>query len=481
MKYIIKVFVMFALFSVPLYSYEFIGHYLDGHNAIGWSVVDETESKGYYVVLTGECLSVGYYGYCTSYDYGILRVDKRGNEVDYRVIYHYEYSDREGEKDSMISRENSHMGVKGATKERSEDGGGRITVLRGGRYSIVVDRLTNAGPSGYYGIPHVMVLNDSFEVVWEEDINLSTDASTSPAGIIETEDGNILMYYEKYPDCTEGRTIKLERNDGREIWRTNGSNDVKEITGGYIRTRGNQISMIDKNGDSVWTKTYTADSEVDPYHTLALQGIDIGIGGGYISAGRYEVNPETFTGYVVRVDDSGGVIWKREYPGWFWVQGIFNVGDGYVIVGSYREPTYTPIYTFILKIDTIGNIVWKRDYRDSTTIVLMNDARRTVDGGYIMTGEYTTESLYIIKTNNLGLVDGVGEGNRFRPTLSNIDYIIRSRRELAQLFKGNPGIKIYDLSGREITSKPTYFKLKRGIYLYKDKRSKKRGLIMLLK
>ena len=67
------------------------------------------------------------------------------------------------------------------------------------------------------------------------------------------------------------------------------------------------------------------------------------------------------------------------------------------------------------------------------------------------------------------------------PSITGPDYVIRNKRELTELFKGNPGIKIYDLSGREITLKPIYFNLMRGIYLYEDKRSKKRGLIMLIK
>ncbi len=467
----LKFFILLIFFTVPLYSYEFIGHYLEGHNAIGWSVVDETESKGYYVVLTGECLLTGEYG-CNSYDYGILRVDKRGNEMDYRVIYHTEYNDkwRGIEKRKRINIERI---MNSEVKDRSEDGGGGISRLSNGWYGVVVNRLVCGSDNGDYAMPHVMVLDSGFNVIWERDISDVVDVLLTEK-IKESGDGNLIIY------CVNAPTMKVSINDGREIWRINSSNDIEEVGGGYIRCRGNQISMIDKNGDSIWTKAYTSD--VDSNHLPLLQAIEKGIGGGYISAGRYYYHTDSyhFVGFVVRVDDTGGVIWKREYPGWLRVEGIFNVGDGYVVGGNYREPTFTlPIYTFILKIDTCGNVEWERDYIDSSTILWMNDIRRSVDGGYIMTGEYTTQHIYLIKTDSMGLVDDIGE-NIFIPSITGPDYVIRSERELTELFKGNPGIKIYDLSGREITLKPIYFNLRRGIYLYEDKRSKKRGLIMLI-
>ncbi|GEM_PF-3332963 len=481
-----RIMVVFFLMHGLLMSYEFIGEYLSGHNAVGWSVAEDDED-GYYVILTGECLDYGDY-YCDSYNYGILRVGKYGEEIDYRVIFHYEYTRGKGK--GRQKRNRGSRKLRGIWKDRSEDGGGKIWRLRDGRYAVVVDDIYYSDDFGYYGYPHVMLLDRDLNIIWSKDIYADIDASTEPGGIKETSDGDLIMYYTSYPYCTEGVTIKMRVEDGVEDWRINGSNDIEEVGGGYIRCRMSHIGLIDSNGDSIWEKVYETESGNDPYRTLVLASIERGIGGGYIAAGRYEMNPDTFIGYIVKVDDSGRVEWQREYFGWLHVNGIFRDGDGYVVGGTAWNGihNYPVIYPFIYRIDTGGNIIWESYYYDTVSTIYPKGMRRVSDGGYIIVGEFWSrdsgreyQHVYLIKTDSIGLVDGVDRETdtpKVEMPERGIDYVVRSLYELRALIFRDRLIKIYTVTGREIVSRDLS-ELNRGMYLYRS--GTKRGRLLIIR
>ncbi len=477
---ILRIMAIFFLMHGLLMSYEFIGEYLSGHNAVGWSVAEDDED-GYYVILTGECLDYGDY-YCDSYNYGILRVGKYGEEIDYRVIYHYEYTRGKGKERQKRNRGSRKL--RGIWKDRSEDGGGKIWRLRDGRYAVVVDDIYYSDDFGYYGYPHVMLLDRDLNIIWSKDIYADIDASTEPGGIKETSDGDLIMYYTSYPYCTEGVTIKMRVEDGVEDWRINGSNDIEEVGGGYIRCRMSHIGLIDSNGDSIWEKVYETESGNDPYRTLVLASIERGIGGGYIAAGRYEMNPDTFIGYIVKVDDSGRVEWQREYFGWLHVNGIFRDGDGYVV-------GWRPLGTAarITRIDSTGNIVWDRTYLDDVWTYYMYEIKPTSDGGYIMVGkskfkqDLSIERVSVIKTDSMGLVDGVDwetDTPKVEMPERGMDYVVRSLYELRDLIFRDRLIKIYTVTGQEIRSRDLS-ELNRGMYLYRRSGGKEGKLLIIRK
>ena len=474
---ILRIMAIFFLMHGLLMSYEFIGEYLSGHNAVGWSVAEDDED-GYYVILTGECLDYGDY-FCDSYDYGILRVGKYGEEIDYRVIYHYEYTRGKGKGRHRIKRgETGHsilskgMRVRGR-KDRSEDGCGRIVHGRDGSYYLGVCDVYYSDDFGWYSDVVAIKLDRDLNKEWSTEIGDMDYVSS----MIEDSSGVIIG---RGSGFGSGKIVKISRGGVVEWERGVGGYGLIDDGRGIVYSDVNEIGKMSYGGDSIWERKWIVDSG----SFVILSGLNEGTGGGYIIAGSKEVNPDTFIGYIVKVDDSGRVEWQREYPGWFWVNGIFRDGDGYVV-------GWRPLGTAarITRIDSTGNIVWDRTYLDDVWTYYMYEIKPTSDGGYIMVGkskfkqDLSIERVSVIKTDSMGLVDGVDwetDTPKVEMPERGMDYVVRSLYELRDLIFRDRLIKIYTVTGQEIRSRDLS-ELNRGMYLYRRSGGKEGKLLIIRK
>jgi hypothetical protein len=170
--------------------------------------------------------------------------------------------------------------------------------------------------------------------------------------------------------------------------------DVKGSHGGFDFW----ILKLDRNGDTVWTRTIGG-SGTDDFATCAIQTKD----GGYMVTGRTNSHNGDFTndtahgGYdavLVKLDSNGKITWSRTYGG----SGddaarcvVQTADGGYAFCGSTTsnnmdvKGNHGMSDYWIVKVDSIGNMQWQRTEGGSK-----NDFPLCLtiapDGGYVVCG-----------------------------------------------------------------------------------------------
>ncbi|MBK6929806.1 MAG: hypothetical protein IPH12_02720 [Saprospirales bacterium] len=160
---------------------------------------------------------------------------------------------------------------------------------------------------------------------------------------------------------------------------------------------------IDSNGDLLWTKAYGTPTEG------GFSEVAIAADGGFLfTAGLWGFGSGNYPeGGIVRTDANGNLIWTKLYRpsnnlDWH-AEGIVNTADGnFVIIGQNR-PNTTDTKAYILKINDSGEIIWTRQYGGPGRETL-SDLRALTSGGFLCTGFTTSagnggEDFYVLHTD----------------------------------------------------------------------------------
>src|SRR5258706_1245043 len=185
--------------------------------------------------------------------------------------------------------------------------------------------------------------------------------------------------------------------------------DGNYIISGYTTSfsapfRDAYLIKTDTAGNILWAKTYGgSNDEVCYYVALANTG-GYALVGGTKSFGAGENDL-----YIIRTDASGNVIWSaiaggayNDY-GWSAVQTI----DRGFLVSGFSETCLGGCYQGLLvKTDSAGTILWTK-MLGGNGVETLNGIGRTTDGGYIVTGETSTNSFgssdtWLVKLNANG-------------------------------------------------------------------------------
>jgi hypothetical protein len=287
----------------------------------------------------------------------------------------------------------------------------------GSRYPI-----TYTGSGGTTILLTNLLIGETVEVISKtqrysiraESVN-PTAAPTAGSGTISSENTDILV-------------IKLDSSGNVQWQKVYGSgyddgasavmqtSDGGYVLAGYTGAGGNRdvlILRLDSSGGVVWQKVMGG-SYVDTASDIR-QTTD----GGYIVAGTSYSSTSGIVGashgsgdvWVIRLDQTGTVVWQRLYGGYGDDNGysIRQTSDGgYILTGStYSDnsgdvgPNHGPDDMWVVKLDSSGTIQWQK--------VLGGNAhetgysiRQTTDGGYIVAG--------VTGSNNTGDV-GPSHGN----------------------------------------------------------------------
>jgi hypothetical protein len=155
--------------------------------------------------------------------------------------------------------------------------------------------------------------------------------------------------------------------------------------------------------------------------------------GGYIVVGHTTTNSNGFADmYVLRVNSVGDTLWSKKIGGPGVEQGytIKLLNDGnYIISGFTTSTSNNSRDAYLVKIDDSGNILWEKKYGGSGNDGI-EAAFPTPDGGFILTGYSTStgtngsDDLYLVKTDAAGnelwskFIGGPAQdwGNMVQPT-----------------------------------------------------------------
>lgn len=253
----------------------------------------------------------------------------------------------------------------------------------------------------------------SDEVDWAEDFVKTKDNGYAIAGYItipqNNDDYNILLM-----KTDSVGTLLWMKNYGGSNWDLAHSL-VETPDSGFIVTgetysygNGNNDAFVlrtDKNGDSLWMKTYGGQNSDNAYDISACNDGSFILTGSTRSFGKggYDI-------YLLKIDTSGDTLWTRTYGDTLddkAFAGIETSDNGIAVTGSTYNFNANGKDAYILKTDENGNQQWLRVYGGSLEEEQYDIIEKPY--GYLFTAGYTssfgyvgTKELYMINTDSYG-------------------------------------------------------------------------------
>ncbi len=187
------------------------------------------------------------------------------------------------------------------------------------------------------------------------------------------------------------------------------------------------VRMRSPDGAPLWQQTYAKND------ALYLSPVDIAeaAGGGLVVAMQRALPNGTALGTVIRTDDMGSVVWRRDLDAEFGTPACLAVRpNGEILLAgcSSTSDRFAPISTLLTALDSNGVRIWTRQF-GADAITCPAAMVSTSDGGTIIggtTGSYgeagrevedSTRNYYLVKTDADGMkvweqtwgIDGAGE------------------------------------------------------------------------
>ncbi len=211
-----------------------------------------------------------------------------------------------------------------------------------------------------------------------------------------TPEGAVQWAANYYRWCDNTPRHIIETSDlGYVILANHISTDLDNCTG------NNKLWVIklDSTGQVLWQKTYMgADSSMD-----AAQIREVPVDNGYIFAGNSK-NSETDTDiWLIRIDNSGNVIWQKTYS----ISGILLAGSvlydqantRIVVSGSMRQQGSNYLTGIIIRLDNNGLIDWSSRYSNVTDFKsIIQDNSSYIAAGTMIDFENNTDAV-VVKVN----------------------------------------------------------------------------------
>ena len=148
--------------------------------------------------------------------------------------------------------------------------------------------------------------------------------------------------------------------------------------------------------DVDWVKTYGPNGGGEEKIYAGSETSD----GGYIFVGLTDskISHGDYDIYLIRTDSLGDTIWTRALlneEGEWGNAVIEDTDGGFIITGCYSS-----YWLYIVKTDSLGNVLWSRYYPFA---YIGYDIKRTQDGGYIVVGmTYYTSDVVLMKIDSVG-------------------------------------------------------------------------------
>jgi hypothetical protein len=163
------------------------------------------------------------------------------------------------------------------------------------------------------------------------------------------------------------------------------------------------IVRTDTAGNLIWRNQYGTPGGDEPCGA-AIYTLD----SGFVMCGTYNNQAA-----LMKLDKNGTQQWIKYFtlgttPN-DWLPSVKQLSDSsFVMIGSGEYGPTTAWTGFLLKADKNGILIWKRNYDGESTIPnYFYGFNTTSDGGFIITGQYNHigqpyQNLWLVKTDNLG-------------------------------------------------------------------------------
>lgn len=183
---------------------------------------------------------------------------------------------------------------------------------------------------------------------------------------------------------------------------------------------GGWLIKTDKNGDTLWTRTYGEDGR-EEVGWFVEETSD----SGYIALVDV-FNPASGNGcsWLIKTDKNGDSLWIQGLPRSSYM--CKTSDKGYAVTGSYYETDTSKGKIFLIKVDSCGDYVWEKLYEEGEASCI----QQTSKGNYIISGgTYGDLILMKIDTNSNKIWSIISDGGifyragRFVQETKNGDYI----------------------------------------------------------
>lgn len=254
-----------------------------------------------------------------------------------------------------------------------------------------------------------MVQLHDYDLVIVGSINVPPDATTMDALVIRCDVAGNVKWQKRYggnmQDYATGIAI-----DGLNLI-------ISGIT--YSYGSGNSdawILKLDDNGDTVWTRTYGGVEADEAWDVAVVNGEYYVTGGTYsFSNGQYN------DAWLIKLDNNGNKLWQKIYGVKDKVDLALalepamknSVTDGLVFAGVTNTEETQPNNSFgdlfFVKVDTAGNVVWDKSIKGTPYRREGLDIKQLADESFVIAGfllepSVQSQQLYVIKTDNAGVV-----------------------------------------------------------------------------
>lgn len=251
----------------------------------------------------------------------------------------------------------------------------------------------------------------------------------------------IFIGFSQNPGILWQNTIGSDEND--PLTSFGATADGGTIMAGYTRSDiSGDKTENSKGGIDIWIVKTDSSGNIDWQKSLggssheSFPSIIQTSEGGYILAAASDSNisgdkTDNKIGsddyWIVKLDASGNIAWQKTYGGTGSDSNphiIQTANGGYfvggtsksVVSGDKTEPRKGVQDYWVLKLDSTGNIIWQKSLGGSAEQNL-NDVLQTADGGFILTGQSTSDAggdksensqgadFWIVKLNASGIIE----------------------------------------------------------------------------
>lgn len=171
------------------------------------------------------------------------------------------------------------------------------------------------------------------------------------------------------------------------IWTPNDFDICPTSDGGFvISCRSNDADILliwtDSNGDSLFSQAYGGENSDGPRSFIATGD------GGYCVAGYQADDANDFDVFVVRIDETGYVLWTRIFGSTDFDESVYSIkeieSDGFILAGSIGTSLANHDY-YLLRLSASGDSLWtyRLDWDFSTEA---KSVEITNDNGYLVIG-----------------------------------------------------------------------------------------------